>query len=114
MKMRVGKKEINAKVMGGWKKYFGYMFRKEPSFDEGILLVFDKPQKIKLWSVFVNFPLDVMFLDKRMKVKETVSLGGWDLKGVECKKAKYVLEVKKGFCKKFKIKKGLRISLSRR
>ncbi|MGB9719184.1 MAG: DUF192 domain-containing protein [Candidatus Anstonellales archaeon] len=110
MRIKVGKKEICAEVVSGWRKYFGYMFSKEPSFEEGILLVFDAPQRVKLWSPFVNFPLDVLFLDKTLKIKEIACLGAWDLKGVECEKVKYAVELKRGFCKKFKIKKGMRIN----
>ncbi|MEM4194987.1 MAG: DUF192 domain-containing protein [Candidatus Anstonellales archaeon] len=111
MKLRVGKKEVNVEVASGWRRFLGYMFRKEPSFDEGILFVFDRPQRVKLWSPFVNFPLDIIFLNKRMKVKDIACLEAWDLNGVECQKAKYALEVKRGFCKKFKIKKGMKIKI---
>jgi|GEM_PF-1797412 uncharacterized membrane protein (UPF0127 family) len=112
MRIRIGKKEIQVEVAAGWKKYLGYMFRKEPSFEEGMLFVFDTPQKVKLWSPFVGFPLDVIFLNKRLKIKEIAFLEAWDLNGVECQKAKYALELKSGFCKKFKIKKGTRIKFS--
>jgi len=109
MRIKVGKKALNAEVAAGWKKYLGYMFRKEPSFEEGMLLVFNSSERVKLWSPFVSFPLDVLFLDKGLRIKKIAFLEAWDLKGVECEKAKYALEVKRGFCEKFKIKIGMRI-----
>ena len=49
----------------------GLMFSK-PLKDKALVFVFKKPKQVVLHTLFVFFPIDIMFLDKKQRVVETI------------------------------------------
>jgi len=88
----------------------GLMFQEQLPFDQGMLLVFDSPNKRSIWMLNVQFSLDIFWIDGDGKVShieknvppcktavETVTCPSYKGGG---KDAQYVLEVTAGFVDK--------------
>ena len=52
-----------------WSKFAGLMLSL-PIRDKCLVFHFDPPRKVDLHMLFVFFPIDVLFLDKKLKVVE--------------------------------------------
>lgn len=75
----------------------GLMFTSANAVDDKALIFdFASEKKISLHMLFVFYPIDVIFLDKKKKVVETTTLKPFCLAYVPKRKAKYVIECKKG------------------
>jgi uncharacterized protein len=83
----------------------GLMRRKPLTDKEGMLFIFDSPQKVDFWMKDVYFPLDMIFINSDKKIiriekecepfsSKLISSFGLVL---------YVIEVNGGFCDKFGI-----------
>lgn len=88
----------------------GLMFQDQLPYDQGMLLVFDSPNKRSIWMLNMQFALDVFWIDGDGKVVhieknvppcktavETVTCPSYKGKGQD---AQYVLEVTAGFVDK--------------
>ena len=95
------------------KRAKGLMFRKEPlKNNEGMLFIYSKPQKIKMWMKNTYIPLDLLFLDNNMRIIEIrENLKPHDVKTNYISKirCKYAIELNGGSIKKNNIKKGTSI-----
>ncbi|MEK6907043.1 MAG: DUF192 domain-containing protein [Nanoarchaeota archaeon] len=88
-------------------KYLGLMFR---NLKENEVAVLKNYKQEILHTLFVFYPIDIVFLDKNRKVIEIKrNIKPFTLKIIPNKKAKYVLEFKSDFTKDIKI--GQRIKL---
>lgn len=106
----------------------GLMYRQALPEDQGMLFIFEEEARHGFWMKNVNFPLDIIWIDK---VKRIVDIkpnlkpcqevcepfdGGHREKSCESyfplEKAFYVLEVKAGFTDKHKIKIGDTMSIN--
>ena len=72
------------------KRLFGLMFKKD--IDYGLLFILKYGSSIH--TCFMNFTIDVYFLDENKTVFEKVTLKPWKFYKPS-KKAKYILETKK-------------------
>ncbi|MGM5484420.1 MAG: DUF192 domain-containing protein [Nanobdellota archaeon] len=83
------------------KKALGLMFR--TGLKRPLIFHFDKEQMIPLHMLFVFFPIDVLFLDENRKIVEIKK----DFRPFTFytpeKRAKYVVELKKGGAEKARI-----------
>ncbi len=69
---RTMKKKIVSKVrhcVSPWEKALGLMFSL-PIKDRCLVFHFNPPRKVDLHMLFVFYPIDVLFLDRKMKVIE--------------------------------------------
>ena len=88
----------------------GLMFQEQLPFDQGMLLVFDSPNKRSIWMLNMQFPLDIFWIDgdgKVAHIEKNVPPCKTALETVTCpsykgggKDAQYVLEVTAGFVDK--------------
>jgi uncharacterized membrane protein (UPF0127 family) len=90
----------------------GLMGRESLGDNEGMLFIFDKEGNDPLWMLNTTIPLDAIFLDEKGKVVDIIGMDPCGVNILTCKtynpktKAKYILEVNKGFAKKNKIDIG--------
>jgi hypothetical protein len=67
--LRIKNKSFFIEVADTWRKRAkGLMFRKRPAPMHGLLIEFPKPGKWGIWTPFMKFPLDLIFLDEKMQV----------------------------------------------
>lgn len=84
----------------------GLMFEKEKNFDYSLIFTFNYESKIgcSLHMLFMNFSVDVLFLNSKKEVVDKVTLKPWLLNYTPKKAAKYVVESPVGTNKKVKLK----------
>ena len=107
----VNKLNLNLlKANNNEKRNKGLMYRKNPlRNNEGMLFIYSKPQKIRMWMKNTFIPLDLLFLDNNMKVIDfKENLKPHDVKRNYSSKinCKYAIEINGGSIKKNNIKKG--------
>lgn len=87
----------------------GLSGRKELAQNQGMLFVFDHPDKYYFWMMGMNFPIDIIWIGEDMKVvyikknaqpEDFLETYGPDVN------TKYVLEVVAGFSDKNNLKEG--------
>ena len=91
----------------------GLMFQDQLPFDEGMLLVFDEPNKASIWMLNMQFPIDAIWADENGKVvyiEKNVPECKTALETVTCESykgggqdTKYILEVTAGFVDRYNI-----------
>jgi len=91
----------------------GLMFQEQLSLNEGMLLVFDDPNKVSIWMLNVQFPIDAIWIDAEGKVvfvEKNIPPCKTALETVTCESYKgggrdatYILEVTSGFVDQFNI-----------
>ncbi|WP_292468657.1 DUF192 domain-containing protein [Methanolobus sp.] len=87
----------------------GLMFSKRIHDNYALVFVMRKKQNVSLHMLFVNFPIDAIYLDENKRVMKTCSLRSWIGK-CSCKeKAKYIIETSYGKAEKMGIKTGDKI-----
>src|SRR3989338_9107684 len=80
--------------------------------DEGMLFVFDYPDKYSFWMKDMNFPIDIIWLGENLEVvyiKKDAEPSSYPNAFGPDKNARYVLEVKAGFAEKNNLKEGDKI-----
>ena len=87
------------------KRLLGLMFKKD--IDYGLLFILKYGSSIH--TCFMNFTIDVYFLDENKTVFEKVTLKQWKFYK-KSKKAKYILETKKNY---INLKKGEKLELNK-
>jgi len=68
IKIKLKNLEIEAIYMRNFSIYQGLMFKKEGN----ALLEFPEEKKYKIWTLFMRYPLDLIFLNKNKRVVETI------------------------------------------
>ncbi len=99
-----------------FKKSLGLMYR-ERIGNDGMLFISDHDEKYGIWMLNMKFKIDILWLDKSgrvVSVKESAqpctSIFNCDVYRPD-KKARYVLELAAGACKKHGIRKGSKFLL---
>jgi uncharacterized membrane protein (UPF0127 family) len=87
------------------KRLLGLMFKKD--IDYGLLFILKYGSSIH--TCFMNFTIDVYFLDENKIIFEKVTLKPWKFYKPS-KKAKYILETKKNY---INLKKGEKLELNK-
>ena len=83
---------------------------------EGLLLIFDRAKRVKIWTKFMKFPIDIIFIDKNERIStihHSVSPGS-DKIFTSHSPSSYVLELNSGDAKRFNIKKEDYVIVSNR
>ena len=74
---------------------------------EGLLLTFNGEEDVRIWTKFMKFPIDIIFIDKKGRISEifhSVSPGS-DKIFESVSPSRYVLEINSGEAKRFKLEK---------
>ncbi len=89
-----------------FKRTRGLMFRQALGENEGMLFVFDKPNRYGFWMVNTTIALDAVFFDENKRVVDIAQMHPCKTLAEQCKvyypkkAAKYVLEANLGFAEK--------------
>ncbi len=87
------------------KKIAGLMFKKHLPEKQGMLFVFEEEWYPGFWMLFTPLPLEALFFNAGKKLVDVVPMQPNTTKVYKPKaKAKYVLEVNKGFSELHQIK----------
>lgn len=87
----------------------GLSGRKNLAEDAGMLFIFDKPAKYSFWMKNMNFPIDIIWLSKDLRVvylKKNALPESYPETFTPGADAEYVLEVVAGFSEKNNLKEG--------
>ena len=84
----------------------GLMFRKKIPDDYALIFVLRKKSKASLHMLFVNFPIDAIFLDENKKVVKASNLRSWIGTCSSGSKVKYIIETNPGTVERNGIKPG--------
>lgn len=94
------------------KRAQGLMYRSYMGPDQGMLFIFDAQQPQAFWMENTKIPLDIIYIDKNMKIvsiaKNTVPFSRQSIPSKS--PAQYVLELNAGYADAYKIKEGDYIS----
>lgn len=82
-------------------RFKGLMFRKEKDFKKGQGMLFDNCSSIHMF--FMNFPIDVIYMDKHFKVTKVVENLKQNQLSIGTKDTFYTLELPVGESKHFKV-----------
>lgn len=93
----------------------GLMYRYSMSDQQGMLFIMDTEKTQDFWMKETYISLDLIFVNSNMEIvrihERAVPLSEQNIPSI--KKAKYVVEVIGGFCEKFEIEEGDKISFER-
>jgi uncharacterized protein len=94
----------------------GLMGRELPDFSEGMLFVFERNQVLSFWMRNTPAPLDIIFVSENGEIlniaHRTIPMS--DILYSSAGAARYVVEVRGGFCEQFGIDQGARIQWRRK
>ena len=115
--VKIGNTTVKAEVADTLQKQTeGLMGRSSLSSNNGMLFVFQTENYPGIWMFNVNFPIDIMWIDKGMKITDIVQNAPPCTLNcttyLPSEKSLYVLEVNSGFIAKNKIKVGNSIIIS--
>jgi len=100
-----------------YKRAKGLMYRKKMQKDRGMLFVFDSERRYSFWMLNMQFSIDLIWLDKNMRVVDITKDAAPSLSIFSSKSysprapAMYVIEACSGFASSSKLKPGNRIKL---
>ncbi len=117
--IKINNTEITVEIADTPKlKRKGLMFRKYLPEKNGMIFLFDKPQKTNFWMKNVNFPLDLIFIYKNKIIKIYKKLPPCKSKHCPIYPSKVltecVIELNGGFCQKYGIQVGQKIIFDKR
>ncbi|MDO8659608.1 MAG: DUF192 domain-containing protein [Candidatus Parcubacteria bacterium] len=100
--------QVELALTGGEQEQ-GLSGRQGLNNNEGMLFVFDRPDKYSFWMKDMNFPIDIIWINENMKVvyiKENALPNSYPETYESNENAKYILEVVSGFSEKNNFKIG--------
>lgn len=84
-----------------FRRFKGLMFKSKENFDYA--LVFELPSETKFGAsihmMFMNFPIDIIYLDSSKKVVDKATVKPWLLNYTPKNPAKYFIEMPVGYAK---------------
>jgi len=93
----------------------GLMYRDSMAADHGMLFVFDEPQKLKFWMKNTRIPLDIVFLDKDLRVVSVEHAKPLDESNVgPDSPTQYVIELNAGAAHKLGLRTGDKIEIPKK
>jgi len=111
MNILIGNSRVDVEIAKSpLRKFLGLMFRKELDKNQGMLFIFNKEDYHSFWMLFTKIPLEAIFISKNYRVVDIIQMIPNSVKQYRPSiKAKYVLEVNKGFSKKNNVKIGSKV-----
>ncbi len=98
------------------KRAIGLMYRKSIPKDGGMLFILKRASRQGIWMKNMKFPIDIIWVDGDMSVCD-ITHSAELCHRINCKiyrprrSAKFVLELKSGSCKRFKIKTASKVEI---
>ena len=90
----------------------GLMFRKELSYNSGMLFMFDKKDFLRFYMKNTFIPLDIAFMDRDFTILDIQKMESLDETIIISKyKSQYALEVNRGFFDRAGLKEGDKIKI---
>jgi len=87
----------------------GLMHRTSLKDHEGMLFIFERPEILDFWMKNTHIPLDIGFFNAKRVLLEVHTMKPHDLTLTSStQKAKYALEVNRGWFRKHKVRLGMR------
>ncbi|MBN1899172.1 MAG: DUF192 domain-containing protein [Spirochaetes bacterium] len=95
------------------KRALGLMNKSHLPENEGVLFVFDPPQKVSFWMKDTSIPLSIAFIDKDLKITEIRNMFPYDVvnRTISGSPVQFALEVNQGWFEKNGIRAGDCISI---
>jgi hypothetical protein len=91
----------------------GLMGRKNLGWNEGMLFVFEREQRLSFWMKNTGIPLSIAFLDREGRVRDIFDMVPYDETSVSSTgPCRYALEANRGFFEECGLAPGDRIDLS--
>lgn len=109
--IQAGMFQIDAQIASSpQQRQIGLMFRKDMPTHEGMLFIFEEPQKLCFWMKNTLLPLSAAFLDDEGAIVNLVEMQPQTTDS-HCseKPVRYVLEMNQGWFAKKKIGKGYKL-----
>ncbi len=96
------------------ERQIGLMYRKKLPPDQGMLFIFQKEEKLSFWMKNTCIPLSIAYISENGIINEIYDMKPLDISIVypSKKKAKFALEVNRGWFKKNEIKAGSKITFN--
>jgi len=117
--LRNGKKITIAKKVriadSAFKRFKGLMLERKENFDYALVFLLPNESRYgaSIHSLFMRFPIDVVFLDNGKKIVDLVKgFKPWSLNLTPKKPAGFIVEMREGSIKKFRLENGEKISFS--
>lgn len=91
----------------------GLMYRQTLGVDEGLLMVFARPQEVSLWMLNTPLPLDVGFFDQAGVLRSVLAMqpDGGNRLYHSPPETLYALEMNQGWFERNRLRPGARLSL---
>lgn len=97
MKISIGNKTYNVEIAKTEEeKRKGLQGKESLKEDEGMLFIFDPPQRADFWMQDTSIPLDIIFINEDGEVMKVVEGKPNDDTLISCNNTAYVLEVNSG------------------
>jgi len=119
--MRYGNNSFDLLVANTYSKLMlGLMKLKSIGKHEGMILVFKREARHGIWMLNMNFPIDIIWLDKNFKVVDIAYDAQPCNSILNCityypiENARYVVEITSGMAKRMKLKKGAKVAVKLR
>lgn len=111
--LTAGSDTIRAETARTWaEKQQGLQGRVELGHEEGMLFVFDDDQRREFWMKETYIPLDLVALDRNMKILEVIAMAPLDTTIHKTRhRARFALEVRQGFLERYGMKVGDRLDV---
>jgi hypothetical protein len=90
-----------------FKRFKGLMLESRENFNYALVfeMPFESRSASSIHMMFMNFPIDALFLDSEKRIVDIAeNLQPWVLNFTPKKPAKFIIEMKAGLAKKFKLK----------
>jgi len=92
----------------------GLMFRKQLSFDNGMLFVFSRSQKLSFWGRNTYIPLDIAFIDDNHRISKIAHITPHNVKSVSSENlCSIAIETNIGYFHQNNIKVGHKIEINK-
>jgi uncharacterized protein len=110
--LRAGMHSIRAQVASGTNVYTGLMWRREMPQHEGMLFVYDQPQRQCFWMKNTLIPLSIAFIADDGSIVNLRDMEPGDVTTSHCsdKPVRYALEMNQGWFAKKGIKPGFKLT----
>ncbi|TVR49443.1 MAG: DUF192 domain-containing protein [Puniceicoccaceae bacterium] len=112
--LRVGEVEAQVQVaVRPMELQRGLMYREELGEQEGMLFVFNRPQKMSFWMRDTSIPLDIGYFSADGVLREIYALRPYDETPVESRSEaiQFALEMNRGWFRAHGVRTGARLNL---
>lgn len=108
--IKINNFQVDAEIADTIKKRAeGLSGKNSLSEEQGMLFIFSKPGKYSFWMKDMDFPIDIIWINKDLEIveiKKNIAPDSFPKSFFSSKLSQYVLELKSGTTEKYNIKEG--------